>query len=77
MLEHEYEIFDKNRGLFMRDHWEEFVVIQGDEIKGFFPNEKEALMSMKSHPLGTFLVQKCISEGEETARYVSRVVVFA
>ncbi|OHD20335.1 MAG: hypothetical protein A2Y38_22670 [Spirochaetes bacterium GWB1_59_5] len=73
MLEREYALFNTKRDEFVRDHGNEFVVIQGESILGFFKDEIKALESMKGHRLGTFLVQRCVSIDTETAKYASRV----
>jgi hypothetical protein len=73
MLEREYALFNTKRDEFVRDHPNEFVVIQGDSILGFFQNEIQALEFMKDHRLGTFLVQRCVTIDIETAKYASRV----
>jgi hypothetical protein len=77
MLENEYAVYDSHRAEFLRDHKDEFVVIKGELIIGFFKTEHEALEHMKEEQLGTFLVQRCVTIDNETAHYASRVVAFA
>lgn len=74
MLEEEYAIFNENRSKFVGEHLNEFVVIEGKEIKGFYTTELKAFESMKGKRLGTFLVKKCVSVEADTAKYASRVV---
>ena len=77
MFEREYARFESKRKEFLSKHLGEFVVIQGEAVKGFFKTEMDAFKFMKDQELGSFMVQQCISEDEETARYASRVVAFA
>ena len=67
-LEHQDELVAKYNG--------RVVVIKGEEVVGAYDDELEAVNeTRKTHPLGTFLVQRC-TPGEEayTVKYHSRVV---
>ena len=72
MLEKEYAYFSANRDGLVKEHAHEYVVIKGEEIKGFFPSENAALEAMRNHELGTFLIQHCVPEEQEIRRYHSR-----
>lgn len=51
-LEHQKELVKKYNG--------KFVVIKGEEVLGAYDSENEAIKkTVKSHELGTFLIQKC------------------
>lgn len=42
MLEHEVAVFEAHRQEWLEDHQGEYVVIQGDRIRGFFDDYEEA-----------------------------------
>jgi hypothetical protein len=66
-LDHQDELVAKYNG--------RVVVIKGEEVIGDYADEMEAVSeTRKTHPLGTFLVQRC-TPGEEayTAKYNTRV----
>lgn len=73
MLEKEFQYFKQNRNELVKTHLNEYVVIKGEEIIGFFPSEEKALRAMSEHELGTFIVQQCIPEDLDIYKYHSRV----
>jgi len=74
MLEKEYEFFLGKRSELVKNHMNEFVVIRGEEILGFYSSEDEALQSMVRYDLGTFLVQQCLPANQTRQKFHSRVV---
>ena len=74
MLKTEYEYYKKHLAEFLIDHRGEFVVIQGENVRGFFKTEKEGIESMKGQELGTYFVKQCLPFDETTVEYRSRVV---
>ncbi|MFZ2635542.1 MAG: hypothetical protein WAX33_04295 [Rectinemataceae bacterium] len=77
MLKSDYEFFNKHREEYLRDHANEFAVIEKEALVGFFPNQMAALTAMKSHELGKFLVKKVIPADQDFIEYHTRRVVFA
>lgn len=75
-LEQEFKFYLENQDALLKHHQGKFVVIKNRAVIGVYDNEIEAITTTsKTHPLGTFLVQKC-EPGEEgyTQTYHSRVV---
>ena len=75
MLEIEYEFFQKNRDQYVKEHRNEWAVIQGEKLIGFFVEELDAFKAMKDHELGTYMVKQCIPEEDEVHFYHSRVAL--
>lgn len=74
MLEKEYQYFEKIRDSLLKDHLNDYVAIKGEEVIGFYKTIEEALNSLSGkYPLGTFLIQKCISKEDSIQRFYSRV----
>ena len=47
MLEKEYKYFVKNRNKLVKEHLNEFVVIKGEKILGFYSSENDAFNLLK------------------------------
>jgi len=75
MIDVEYKYYKDHLHEFLAEHQGEFVVIKGQEVKGFYRTERQALESMSDHQLGTFLVKKCLPFEQTIADYHSRVVI--
>lgn len=75
MLENEYTFFKKNIRKFMSEHPGEYVVIKENHVLGYFKSEPAAYEdTIKSHEVGTFLIQKIQEEKESVQTFQSRVV---
>ncbi len=76
MLEKEYEYFEKNKDRLISEHQDEYVVIVGEEIIGFYVTQEEAITeAQKQYTPGEFLVQKCSPESDQIMRFHSRIVL--
>lgn len=60
MLAKDFAFFNLHREEYLREHAKEYAVVENELLVGFFPDEKSALMAMKDHSLGTFLVKQII-----------------
>jgi hypothetical protein len=59
-LEKEYTYFKTHLDEFIKDHPNQFVVIIGERVLGFYPNLTDALKeTVKDHKPGTFFVELC------------------
>jgi hypothetical protein len=58
-------------------HLNEFVVIKGQQILGYYGTEDQAFDSMTGDELGTFIVQQCQEPGTDIANYYNNTVAFA
>ena len=74
MLIKEFEYYKVHLSAFLQDHRGEFVVIQGETVKGFYPSEELALQSMAGQELGTFFVKVCLPPDETVIEYHSRAI---
>ena len=74
MLEQEYAYFKMHLAEFLKDHPGQFVVIQGDEVRGFYVTEAEAIASMKGRELGTYFIKQCLPFDQTIVEYHSRAV---
>jgi hypothetical protein len=74
-LSKEFEYFLAHQAELVEKHNGKYVVIRGQEVIGVYDDEKDAIaQTIKSFPLGTFLVQK-VEPGTAayTQTYNSRV----
>ncbi|OFY96731.1 MAG: hypothetical protein A3K10_15695 [Bacteroidetes bacterium RIFCSPLOWO2_12_FULL_31_6] len=76
MLENEFQFFLKNQKELVKKYKEKYVVIIGEEVVGSYDTEEEAYQTTsKTHKLGTFLIQQCLSGNEGyTQTFNSRVI---
>jgi hypothetical protein len=58
-------------------HLDEFVVIKGRCVLGYYASEDAAFDSMIHDELGTFIVQQCQEPGTDIANYYNNAVTFA
>jgi hypothetical protein len=62
MLEQEFKYFLDHKSELITTYMGKYIVIVGDKVTGSFESEIEAYNeSLKSHKLGTFLIQLCTS----------------
>lgn len=74
MLEREYAYFKEHRSEFVSRHANEFVVIVGDKVLGFYKTQDEALKSVENQPPDSFFVKQCLPADQDIVEYHSRVV---
>lgn len=76
MLEQEFNFFLDHKDELYQQYPNKFIVIKGNEVLGAFNAEIDAYNeTVKSHKLGTFLIQFCSPAGESyTHTFHSRAV---
>lgn len=79
MLDKELKYFNQHRDEFVKDHPEDYVVIVGEMVFGFFHSEIDAYShAITKHELGTFLIKQCVPESDEpVANFYTASVTFA
>ena len=78
MINDDFNFFKEQRENLVKEHYNEYVAIKNKKIEGFFPSETEALTQLLSngYALGSFLVQKCVSQAESMVSYCTMRVAF-
>lgn len=76
MLEKEFKYYIDNQALLVKKYNGRFIVIKGEKIIGDYSSTEEAYKeTIKTHELGTFLIQECLPGKESyTQTFHSRVV---
>lgn len=79
MLEREFQYYKDHKAELLKKHLGKFIVIANDEVIGSYPNQEKALCeTVKTHPLGTFLIQQIVADDSASVqRFTSRVYVHA
>ena len=73
VLDREFEFYQKNKESILSKYENRFVVILNDQIIGIYDDRIEAIdETIKTHELGTFLVQHAV-RGDDEAFFHSRV----
>jgi hypothetical protein len=72
-----FSFYQANQDKIVTDHKDEYVVIKGRQILGYYKTEEDALDSMIGEELETFIVQKCLPAGTDIANYYNDAVAFA
>jgi hypothetical protein len=74
-LRKEFQYYLDHQGELVKQHRGKYVVIRDCTVLGVYDSEMQAINStIKTHPLGTFLVQKCEPGAESyTQTFHSRV----
>ncbi len=74
-----YDWFDQNRDKIITGHHGEFALIHDCSVAGYFKTEKEGVEYANGNdlPLGSFALQRCVTEQEETGFYANWRVRFA
>jgi hypothetical protein len=77
-LDNLYKWFDKNRGGIIKGHEGEYVLLKSNAVISYFQDDNAALeYAQKSgFPMGSFLIQECISKEEECMYYYNEAVSF-
>ncbi len=73
MLEREFSYFKEHREEFVAAHANEFVVIVGDKVLGFYKTQEEALKSVEGMSPGSYFVKQCLPADQDIVEYHSRV----
>jgi hypothetical protein len=74
MLDREYAYYKAHLPDFLKEHSGQFVVIQGETVKGFFASEDEAIAIMTGQELGSYFVKQCVPFDQTVIEYHSRAV---
>jgi len=77
MLDKEYTYYKKNKADLLRKYKDKFIVIMNDSVVGIYDSEGEAYKdSVSKYKLGTFLIQHCVANDEETKQIFHSRVIF-
>ena len=69
-LKKDFEYYLEHQTALVRKHGGKFIVIKDQSVIGAYDTELQAVQGRaKTHPLGTFIVQKC-EPGEESHSHV-------
>lgn len=69
-LKKDFEYYLEHQTALVRKHGGKFIVIKDQSVIGAYDTELQAVQeTAKTHPLGTFIVQKC-EPGEESHSHV-------
>ena len=72
-IDHEFQYYLAHQAEFVQQYNGKYIVLYHETVIGVFNSEVEAVNeTIKTQPLGTFLVQKC-EPGVEIQVYHSRV----
>lgn len=76
MLEKEFKYYIENQNELVKKYLGKFVVIKDNEVIGYYNTQAEAYNeSIKTHNIGTFLIQHCMPGTENyTQTFHSRVM---
>jgi hypothetical protein len=75
MLDKEYSYYKKNQKAFLKKYKGKVLVIKGESIAGVYEDEATAYKdSVSKYKLGTFLIQKCVPDGETIQTFHSNVI---
>ena len=73
-MDREYEFYLRRKESLLQEKRGKYVIVVGEEIVAEADNNKDALrIALKDHAPGTFLIQHCVPDEEETMRFHSRV----
>ena len=74
-LKQEYKFFQDHLDELLKTHPNEFVIVSNQEFKGFYPTFEKAFdAATDTMEIGTFLIQQCVSETVNSAKYFSPVL---
>jgi hypothetical protein len=77
MLDKEFKYYLKNQSQLVEKYNGKYIVIKNNQVIGAYNSHKEAFSeTIKSHKLGTFLIQLCTPGSEAyTQKFYSRVII--
>ncbi len=75
MLDKEYAYYKENQKTFLEQYRDKVLVIKDEKIVGVYEDEATAYKkSVSKYKLGTFLIQKCVPDGETIQTFHSNVI---
>lgn len=76
-LKDEFDYYLQNKKKFLIEHAGKYIVLKNQQILGVYADQLEAIEeTVKTHQLGTFLVQHVVAGNEEeSVRFHSRVAI--
>jgi hypothetical protein len=77
MIEDEFTFYEAHQNEIVKEHLDDFVVIKGQRVLGYYKAEDDAFDSMTGEELGTFMVKKCRLPGTDIIGYFNNAVAFA
>ena len=77
MVNNEFAFYKANQDSIVQGHFNEFVVIKNQQIRGYYKSEEDAFDSMIKEELGTFMVKRCQKPGTDVLEYFNNAVAFA
>jgi len=77
VIKKDYEYFSAHLEEYLKTHANEFAVVENEALIGFFPNQTAALVAMKDHELGHFLVKKVVPADQDFVEYHTQAIAFA
>jgi hypothetical protein len=77
MIEDDFTFYEAHQNEIVKGHLDEFVVIKGQKVLGYYKVEDDAFDSMIGEKLGTFMVKKCQLSGTDVVNYFNNAVAFA
>lgn len=76
-LNKEYKYYKKNQKKLLKQYAGKVLVIKDEGVVGVYEDETSAYNdSVSKYKLGTFLIQKCVPEEEETIQSFHSRVIF-
>lgn len=76
-MKEDYEWFEANRDSIISNHHGQVVVIQNKQVIGYFQDAPAAVEGMKPQKIGTYIVQRCLTEQEDMSTYYTGRYAFA
>ncbi len=73
-----YQFFDTNRDSIIKDHEGKYVLLKDEKVIDYFETMQQAIEKAKNEgwQVGSFGVQHCVTEKEETGYYANWTVCF-
>jgi len=76
MLDKEYKYYKDNQEKFLEKYKGKIIVINDEAVVGVYNDEPSAYQdAISKFKLGTFLIQRCVSEKEGIQTFHSRVIL--
>lgn len=73
-----YQWFQEHRTEIIKGHEKEQVLLNDNEVIGYYPTEEAALLDVakRNISMGDFLIQECIPENADRMVYYNQAVYF-
>ena len=76
MMDKEYKYYMDNQKKFLEKYSGKVIVIKDESVVGVYDDEPSAYQdAISKFELGTFLIQRCVSEKEGIQTFHSRVIL--